>query len=391
MMKYKLALVLLMSLLFTVFLVRPSIFPGHGFTGPDEWRLNTPEGIRFTGDSYRYIGGAEQIIEGQNLDAMQVQYRGYICIAAALFACGLGLKGLIALQFIASLVTLLCVMWLAQRIGGKICAILAGAILALNADFAVWTTFVMTECIYSCAVAIIACLLVMTAEKRKWWHYASTAVLALFFAFLRPTGWILLPAVGCCFVWSASWKLKWRLAAMAGVWAIFVIAAFGMSNSGSGISSQSPVAKLYSGEVIWQEDLWRADMPEPPEDKESYVSASWYIVRHPIACTKLALKRVLFMFVKVRPGYTKSHNLLLIAIYSFLGIAGLAGLVLAAGTRGGEALIALTVAHALVVALTFNDNDGRFVLYIVPLLSVASSFALFLLGKLCVKCYSDIK
>lgn len=354
----------------------PSVFPAGGFTGPEQMRADTPAGIRFSGDSYRYIEGGEKLLKGISLDRTQRGYRGYIAIVAMCLGSGIKLPGLVVLQVLASIGTLFCVMWLARRISGKSAAYLAGAMFALNLDAAVWETFVMTETVYAAAVASIACLLVMANEKRKVWLYCLVFAVVILLAFLRPTGWILPPAALLFWITASGWKIWQRSLAALCVVVLFFTAAFGMSGAKSGIEGQGPVAKLYGGEVVWQEDLWRVDMPEAPEDKTSFTVAIKYIVRHPVACSWLAAKRVGVMFLKVRPGYSTAHNLFLLAIYLPLFILTLAGAILSRKTNETMAVISLILAHGLVVALTFNDNDGRFTVHITPLLAIMAAVAL---------------
>ena len=82
----------------------------HGFSGPAEWRAETPAGIRFTGDSWRYIEGGEKIIDGRPFDKTQKSYMGYIAVTAASLSCGHTLFPLIALQIIMACIACAAVM-----------------------------------------------------------------------------------------------------------------------------------------------------------------------------------------------------------------------------------------------------------------------------------------
>ena len=130
--------------------------------------------------------------------------------------------------------------------------------------------------------------------------------------------------------------------------------------------------RMYRGEVVWEEAVWRVEMPPPPEDGTAPAAIVGYIVRHPVACTWLAAKRLMVMFFRVRPSYSLAHNLFCAGVYVPLALLGLAGVLLAWRKPEGMAAILLVGIHALIVALTFNDNDGRFTLYFTPLLATAA-------------------
>jgi len=367
------ALVLLTIVVFGFFLSHPAVFPTHGFQGGEELRKEIPAGIRLTGDSYRYIEGGEKMLRGEALDATQRGYRGYIAVVACCLKARVGVRGLVALQLLASLATLAATLWLGRRLAGRMAGGLAGALVALNLDLAVWTTSVMTEAFYVAAVAIQACLCCLAVCKRRWWTLSLSLLSALVFAFIRPTGWILLPATGILLCLKAPWTFRWRWLGCGGVCLMFLALAFATSGEGGGISSQQPIEKLTRGEVVWRETLWQVQMPPYDGAADSYSDAALYVAKHPFACAWLALKRVGGMFLKVRPLYSRTHNLLLLAIYLPLLLAGLGGLFLFRQKTEIQVCTILTFAHALVVALTFNDYDGRFTLYIVPLLAVPAA------------------
>ncbi|HOG49733.1 MAG TPA: hypothetical protein PKY10_04030 [Lentisphaeria bacterium] len=357
-------------------LTHPGVFPAGGYVGPASWRESTPAGIRFSGDSYRYISGAEQVLAGEPLTAEQTPYRGYVWVVAACLRSGVGLRGLVVLQIAMALLALLALMAVARRVGGPGLAAVTGAIIALNPDFPVWHTFVMTESLYISAVCLTLWLTLWAMPPGRPWRYVPTTAAIVLFALLRPSGWIMLPAVALFWIGHAKWRWPWRLAGGVAVILLFLVLAFGGRGFRQGISGQGPVDKLYAGEVVWREDLWRVAMPPPNSDDRSYLGAVAYIARHPIACTHLALRRLAVLFLRIRPGYSAAHNAVLLAVYLPLAFLGTVGAWLGRRRLEVRLAIALVLAHALIVALTFNDNDGRFSLYLVPPLGLLSAVTL---------------
>lgn len=383
---------------FTIFaLLRPDVFAAGGYSGPAHWREDSPAGIRFSGDSYRYISGGEQLAAGRGTAGLTRSYIGYIAIVALSIKSGLGLNGVVLAQVLAGLLGLYVLMRIAWHGSGWRLALLCGGIYAGNPEFAFWHCFIMTESLYinAVCVAMFLCLwarqhaktpaLAAASETARPWRQAPAfaGVLALLFlmALIRPNGWILPPIALLFWLFSATWPLRVRLLAAVGVCLVFVIIALSGSNFRKRIEQEGPFSKLYSGEVAWQEDLWRVAMPDQGQYDATLGGAIQYVVRHPLACGWLALKRVGVLFLRVRPGYSLAHNALLIAIYLPLLLLAGAGAGMSWKEAASQLAIMIILGHALIVALTFNDNDGRFTLYFTPQLGFLAAVPLLALWR----------
>jgi len=384
---------------FTAFaLSRPDVFAAGGYSGPAHWREETPAGIRFSGDSYRYIAGGEQLAAGQGTAGLPRSYIGYIALVALSIKSGLGLSGVVLTQVLAGLLGLFALMRIAWHGGGWRLALLCGSIYAGNPEFAFWHSFIMTESLYINAVCVAMCLCLWAQQRTKMpasapaahpaarpWRHASafTGVLALLFlmALIRPNGWILPPIALLFWLCNTAWPWRLRLSAASMVCLLFVIIAVSGSNFRKRIEQEGPFAKLYSGEVVWQEDLWRVAMPDRGSYDATLSDALTYVVRHPLACSWLASKRVGVLFLRVRPGYSPAHNALLIAIYLPLLLLAGAGTITSWKEPASQLAILIILGHALIVALTFNDNDGRFTLYFTPQLGYLAAMPLLALWE----------
>lgn len=353
-------------------LEKPGIFPMSGFAGPQEVRDNTPAGIRFTGGSWRYIEGGRKLISGKKLDPVQSSYRGYIALTAASLYINRTLQPLIVIQVLAAAAALFALMLMAHRANSAIplpAAIATGALFAINPEFAAWHTAVMTESIYTSAVCI-ATVIALAATKGNYTWKMPLALLAIVaIALIRPTGWILIPAVLIFWILDKV-KAKWAklLATILVVAAFLLLAATKPFNDG--INTQSPTIKLYKGEVVWNEDLWRLEMPPADMEKTSIADGLKYAIKNPIPSAHLALRRIVVMVLRIRPSYSFRHNAFLIAYHLPMTLLALLGMIIGRRKRHVQISSILVAAHALVVALTFNDNDGRFTLYITPLLDL---------------------
>ena len=238
---------LIVLLATSILLTKPAIFPAGGYEGPAHWRQETPLGIRFSGDSYRYLEGAERVLAGKSLSDEQAPYRGYVWVVAACLRMKIGLRGLVAIQVLAAALALGALMAVAKQAGGPGLAAVTGAIYALNPDLPVWHTFVMTESLYISAVCLTLWLVCKAAPPRHHWRQALALAMMLMFALLRQTGWILLPTTIIFWITQTKWRRRWQLVGILAVVVLFLALAFGAAGFREGISGQSPVDKLYSG------------------------------------------------------------------------------------------------------------------------------------------------
>jgi hypothetical protein len=117
-------------------------------------------------------------------------------------------------------------------------------------------------------------------------------------------------------------------------------------------------------------------MPSDPAPIKGEWSALFsYVVRHPFASFRLGITRIFIELVHVRPFYSFRHNLVLLLSLPFLYLLALMGLKVNR-ERSLTHLILLAVGSQLfVVAITFADSDGRFLLYVLPLVCLFSSCA----------------
>ncbi len=354
-----LALILLVTFMYC----HPQIFPMHGYTGPAGMPVS-PEKARLTGDSWRYISGGAAWLHGQPLDSVQRAYSGY-CLLYGLFN-----EAIVMVQTLFALVALAAIIAIGRRLAGTAGGWLSGALFALNPEFAAWHCAIMTESVYTSCVCIIAFLAIWATDRDSLKRMPLVFAFVVLTAFLRPTGWILLPAIvifWCC----ACLKERWmKIAASLAVAVAFVIVA--MLFASNDISHQSPVMKLYTGEVVWQEELWRVDMPPADMTRTRLVDGILYGLLHPLASAWLVLKRLGVMLLRIRPSYSLMHNLFLLAFHLPIAVFGLAAFYFLRRSTCVWAIAAMVFSHSLVVALTFNDNDGRFTLYFTPLLATAA-------------------
>jgi len=356
-----------------VFLCRPGLHAEGGYDGNAPWRDQVPRGIRMAGDTPRYVHGAENLLAGEPWEEKEGSYVGYVVLVAACLRTGAGLYGVVAFQILVAFLALPCLYGLGRRVGGPGTGALAVLLHAANPDPAVWHTFILTDSLYASSLIVFVWLYV-EAWDRGWWWRVSVVPATVVLASIRPNGWIVPVALGVHAILTAGrWSWRLRLACLTGLGVLGLATVVGLSGVRHGLEAEHPIQMLYQGEVVWRSAPWRLQMPAPETTDEDWLAAGVYILRHPVACARLAAARMGALFGRVRPAHSLKHNLLVLCIYPPLYLLAIPGLRGAWRRREAQILLAVIAGHVLTVMLTFDDQNGRFFLYFWPELLVFSA------------------
>lgn len=326
-------------------------------------------GVFFGGDSLRYVDGADRVFHHVEFSGKQGSYSGYIFFLVFLRYLHLSSVGVVAVQICISAAAGLALYELAKHLAGRMAGLLAVVLFLLNPDIFRWNLFVLTDALYIDFV-ILACWAIWKASGSLWTKTLSFAVV-LFASSIRPNGWPL-PFIAV-FYWILL-EVKHRLAKIILIAALLASFGYGLSRGQffvSGIENEGPLPALNNKVIIW-------GYPHPFEGAIGSRSVDWkklslYVVRNPVSTMKLAALRVAAEFGHVRPFYSKLHNMALLlflpaiyasAVYEFWQLRNEPLVLL---------MISIILYHTLIVAAFFADWDGRFLLYIFPLIGVLSS------------------
>lgn len=101
-----------------------------------------------------------------------------------------------------------------------------------------------------------------------------------------------------------------------------------------------------------------------------------YIIDKPIKVLQLGLTRLMVEFVHVRSVYSFAHNFV-VSLYLLPCYAlALLGVVQVAKNSVSLLISLVILVHCAITMLTFPDWDGRFLLYILPLIGIFSGIGL---------------
>lgn len=324
-------------------------------------------GVQPAGDTARYMEGARVLLAGDGVPQDALPYTGYVAVVAAVRALGLSTTAIALLQISCAAAAVLAVHRTANALAGPRAAALSALGLALNVDIWTWHLYVLTDSLYVTAVAVTTWLLHRAIEQRSKPAWVAAVAAAVAMVSLRPNGWLLLAAFGS----YTTWRLLQRRRLLAAVLVLMAAGAVALQSPALQADDNVQAERmLREGVVNWGDRSSAHTMPGDVGGVRDATTALAYTADQPVAVLRLAGARVATEMAHVRPYYSTLHNagivLFLVPLYS-LALVGAWGhrrqpllwlLVLTAGT------------HMLIIAATFADYDGRFLLYSVPALTV---------------------
>ena len=339
-------------------------------------------GIQFGTDSPRYIDSANALITGVEMDSRAGPYLGYIFLVSLFQWAGLGLAGVIGFQLLFALVALWAVFDLARNLAGSSWAGFWAALpVATFLDFTQWHRYVLTDSISASITVIGAWMIWRTAQQRRPMLYFAVLLFLVFGALVRPNGWLMVMVA--LLTWSLThWpKTHQRLiSALASVVIMVVVVPLTPSFSVS-VDVESPAQQLLEGRVGWGAQETYRDMPQMQIHETGYGGVLKYGMSYPIATAALMMERVAWEMAKVRPYFSLQHNLYILAYLVPIYLLVAAGVWALFRSPLTYFILGIFGLHMALVAVTFADWDGRFLLYSWPLLCVLAGSGLTLMFR----------
>jgi 4-amino-4-deoxy-L-arabinose transferase-like glycosyltransferase len=335
-------------------------------------------GIVFGADSSRYLGAAERLLSGGGLQGVERAYLGYIAVVAASRWLGTGLPGVVALQFAVAAAAALALYALGKRIAGRESGILAAALFVLDPDIARWHSYVLTDSLFLSAV-VLTTWLALAAADLGGWRYIAAGVFTLLAALLRTNGWPVVAVVAIFWIVRSSSPSAGRWGAVGLILASLAAAPIlRPAPAGYGPHGETPRTWLRDwlrdGVVTWGYAPWQVRMPSDfPSAESGWADLLSFVGRHPLACAKLAAARLAAELAHVRPFYSAFHNAAIALFLLLLYPLAISGLVRWRSLPITQLAAGIVSSQLAVVALTFSDWDGRFLLYFLPLLGMLAA------------------
>jgi hypothetical protein len=327
-------------------------------------------GIRLGGDSGRYLEAAALLVRGEWPRDRAASYLGYELFLAIFTGSGLGLPGVVTAQVVLSGIAAYGLYRLASRLYDARTGWLAALLYVAYPEIQVWNFYVLTDSVFVSMVVVSVSLLSTTHGA---WRRGGALLVTLVASTVRPHGVILLPAVTAYGAWTLLRTRSYvRLGALALLMAAVAPAALGIL--GRRLGHEHLVEQYARGTVIWEYSglTVPGDLsPRVAATTNPFLQVLAFAWEHPARLGRLALLRLGFEYLHVRPYYSWRHNAFLLATLLPAYALALLGLRRQAAVPGVRVLLLSVIAfQSLAIALTFADWDGRHLLPILPFVFV---------------------
>ncbi len=342
-------------------------------------------GVRYGGDTPRYLTGAERFLKGLPLQGDQNQFLGYILFVATMFSMGFRELGIIVVQVIFTSLAGVAIYDMGRRIAGELTGVLGVCLFIANLDVIRWSFYLLTDSLFISLLTITFWAFYRAViQPRPLWRIALVVFLMLGLATIRPNGWILLPLFAGFFLFIIWQKHGWKFAIPSlAVIVTLAVVIFGLPYV-RGVTQYHPLQMLsraegvYSntveGFVIWGYPENQVTMPLEDQRVDSgSMAVLSYCWRHVADCTGIFLRRAFFAVASTRPFYSFHHNLALILVLPFLYFFAMLGFISRRMEPITWLIIAVIILHLSFIAITHADSDGRFWAYVLPIISLYSA------------------
>jgi len=310
-------------------------------------------GISRGGDSFRYVDGAAQLIAGQPLEAPNVsQYLGYVGLIALATMAGTGLTGVVAVQIAMAAFAAMAVYDLGRQLSGRAAGMLAAGVVIVDLDIAQWHAYILTDSLYI-SLVVIATWFVHRAVALGVKAYVNALLVGVITASIRPNGWIFGPLAAVYWISRSTMSKRARVAVACGV----LIGLAGITSVALYLRYNAVVLNPPRG---WDNtralaDVWLGWFGYAPRRENPLV---------------MVVSRVFNELGHVRSAFSLRHNAAVIATLVVTYPLAMVGFIRRRTDPLSLLLAAVIAGHLLIVALTFDDRDGRYLLYVFPLIVV---------------------
>jgi 4-amino-4-deoxy-L-arabinose transferase-like glycosyltransferase len=320
-------------------------------------------GVHLAHDSAAYVASAQALAEG---DVSAGRPGGWFVLKSAIAlseALTGGFIGLLVFQILVAGLACFAVYDLARRLGGVRAGVFASVLLVADLDVARFHAYVLTDSLYTSLVAISVWAIYWAERRGMPWRYVVAFAVTGVAAALRPNGW-LLPVVALgCWNLAAFRRRPWVVGPLA-VLVLGVALAVLAPTIRQIVNFEDPGGYVRRGEVVADLHAWFVAMPAEPGDG----SLLAYILRHPAQTFILAFARIAVELAHVRPVYSLTHNVLITLVVLAVYPLAASAFWQFRRERLTQLIAATVVTQLLIVSVTGADWDGRYLLFVFPLI-----------------------
>lgn len=341
-------------------------------------------GVKIVNDSGRYVEYAQNIATyGYFETGHNLRYVGYCLFISSVFWLGGSVTSLIITQIVLSGLAAIALYAITRQLSGSTStAALATWLFILWPDIQYWNCFVLTESFFTSFLLFSFAAVVLS---QHWWQRLLAVFILFFTATIRPNGFIVvIAAIGYVTVQWGKWMRRHHPDKMKGTFALLLLlvllGVYWLLDSYL-LQTFGILGVYENGWIIYGWDGFVV-LPDKPlviaDDEASPIRRLVTLIgQHPFYFVKIFFLKVLFYVGYLKPYYSVFHNVVIVLfIYPLYYLAGkaLMGKKLTSSVK--VYLLTIMALHVVMIALTYEDWDCRFLIPVLPLLLIISSVQL---------------
>jgi len=335
-------------------------------------------GVRHGVDSERYIQVAQSITVGNWPKGTDIFYTSYCLLIAGFQLLGLAPSWIVLLQLVLSAVSIIGIYATVKSIStNNLVPWMACLLYVMWFKFQQWNLIVYTDSLFT-SMVILSVWVVITADSRL--KYAIALAMIVFTTFIRPTGIGFLLAISFFLLYDKLIQIRSKYFTRLAILFLFLVLGGIIINVVLKDFIHSFLLSYSNAEIIYPKIslgiLPPDDLIIPGDHYEPLLQLLLFAIYNPIYMIKISVMKGVLFFGHVKPYYSVFHNLL-VALYLFpiYGFA-ISGVKQISEKRIVLFMITFVGFNFLMVSITSENWDGRFLLAILPWVFILAAFGI---------------
>lgn len=320
-------------------------------------------------DSATYISAGKSILEGAWPSGYVTWYSAYCLMIAVTLLIGAAPVYVIVLQLILSALATWSVYKITFRLSqNRTSAFIAATLFAIWPDIQQWNFIVYTDAPFACAVLITISAIM---ERR---NMIMIICLILFTIFLRPVGIVFMIACVVYLIAGLQQKYLYSIGAAVLLMSIFAI-NYMMRDYVDGF-----IESYAKGEIIYPDISagfqTSPDLYIPSKDHPPVFQPVMFALGNPFYFLRMSVYKGLLFIGHVKPYFSMTHNILIAIFLWPLYVLAFIGFRKVDESPTTNFILVFILLQVLMVSLTSENWDGRFLLPVLPWVFILSSVAI---------------
>ena len=337
---------------------------------------NLEMGYILGGDSSTYVQGAKDLINLEFPSGKATSYLGYIFYISIFLYFKLNLTFVVLSQIFLTFLSSICIYKISKKFSSHTAAVLVLILYLFYLPLQMWNFYILTDTVFICLTIFIIYFFIFFKKR----YLLLLFFLIFFYIVLRPHGIILIPSLALSLlIWL---HLQKRLKLFYLLLMVIVILFFPiLSLLNHYLENEAIVSNILNKGIIWgyenENNYLKYEMPA--NNANDLMSLFLFLKNNIYTFSISFFKKIWFFIFRIRPYYSDFHNYYIIFFNLIYLPAAIFGLIRLNNENniGIILMYFLVIFFTLAAGLSWADWDGRFSLYILPIIFIFAGFGFY--------------